>query len=428
MSSNLPDAGVSLKLKSVVSESSRFKPLSPWLNRLSVVSHNDESITFSLLDSSLNDLFTEDIKNLLQEAVHHNSEKKPFVKIDLFSTYSLKSQEPNSALHFDNLYVGGSNKLAIAAAKEVSVNPGTYNPLFIHAGIGIGKTHILNAIANKIQETSPDKNILFLSAKYYLHNFMRAVECNNLAKFRDTILSSDILIIDDFHHFAEHKSCQMEFINIFNQLHNKNAQLVFSSLLEPSSIPFLSNELASRLQWGLVVEMDNPSANMRKSIIKSKSEQAGFEVPENAIEFIANNTFGPVRELEGLLNSLRSRAVLLNENIDISLVQKLLKTSSRRPSSTITLEQVEKFICAHFSISHEDMVSKTRMRSIAFPRQVAMFLAQTMTSASLEEIGRHFGGRDHSTVKHGAEKVREQMKNDSTLRALVADFRKTVNK
>lgn len=420
---------ISTHLRATISATQRFQPLQPWIDRLSLISTEAGQITFGVSDSSLAELFTDDLSDLLAEALATDIESPATVRVVPLVPSVLSSDPVNEKMTFDAFHDGVSNRLAVAAARAVADSPGTsYNPLFIRSDIGMGKSHLLHAIRNQLTARHPELRILLLSADSFCMQLHQAVQQNQLEAFRHTLTSADALLLDDLHLLSDQSTASNELLTSFNILHSTNRQLIVTSTRKPARLEGFPPSLLSRLQWGLVVEMEMPTSSMRRHYILSRSRDCGLALSDEVVDYLAGHTFGPLRELEGLLNTLRSHASLLDEAITLSLVRKLAGAASHQPSRPVVLSDVDEFIMERFSVTFEQLTSRSRARSIAYPRQIAMFLAHTHTTASLEEIGHHFGGRDHSTVKHGCEKIRALSETDPQVRGLVAQFRRQVSR
>ncbi len=318
---------------------------------------------------------------------------------------------------FDNFVVGKPNELAFAAARRVAetltVAPGC-NPLFLYGGVGLGKTHLMHAIAWHIRRTNPARRVMYLSAEKFMYQFIRALRQKEAIEFKEVFRSVDVLMIDDVQFISGKDSTQEEFFHTFNALVDQNKQLVISGDRSPSDLEGIEERVRSRLGWGLVADIHTTSFELRMGILQSKIEKMpGIEVPAKVLEFLAHKITSNVRELEGALNRVVAHATLIGRPVSIEATQEVLQDLLRANDRRITIEDIQKQVASHFNIKVADMHSARRSRSVARPRQVAMYLAKKLTTKSLPEIGRKFGGKDHTTVMHAVKKVEELSAMDS---------------
>ena len=329
----------------------------------------------------------------------------------------------NSHYSFENFIVGPSNSVAYASAKGVVDDPGrSYNPLFIHGAVGLGKTHLLHAICQEFLRRAPQERICFLSCEEFTNEFVRALQRNDVDRFRDRFRNVHLLVIDDIHFLKGKERTQEEFFNTFNRLHQSKRQIVLSSDAAPSEIPTLEERLVSRFQWGLVTNLDQPEMETRMAIIRRKAELFGLSVPNDVVEFIASNFRNNIRELEGALQSVRARADVMKVPIDLAVAKEALGPTLRNGQPAVTLDKITQLVCSNYQVKVSDLRSKRRGRSVSEPRQVVMYLARRVTNLSLDEIGDHFGGRDHSTVLYAVRKVHDRVETDPSFAARVDRF------
>lgn len=330
----------------------------------------------------------------------------------------------NDKYSFDSFIVGPSNRLAHAAALAVADAPaGSYNPLFLHGNVGLGKTHLLQAICHKALSAERPLRVLYLSSETFVNQFIRAVEKGDLPRFRYTYRNVDILLIDDIHLLAHKERTQEEFFHTFNTLYNDQKQIVLSSDSPPSEIPSLRERLVSRFEWGLVAEIDPPGFETRQAILRAKAADRGVELPEDVLAYLAENIDRNIRELEGAVTKVVGYSELVDQVIDIDLARKALghaAPSSLQPMTAF--DRIIDVVCKQFDVRESDLYGRRRTQSIAHPRQVAMWLARQLTRLSLEEIGGRFGGRDHSTVLYAVRKVESQHEKDDASRQLLDDL------
>ena len=311
---------------------------------------------------------------------------------------------------FDSFVVGKPNELAYAAAHRVAeASTVTFNPLFLYGGVGLGKTHLMHAIANHIRAKDPSRRVLYLSAEKFMYQFIKAVRYQNTHAFKDLFRSVDVLMIDDVQFIIGKDATQEEFFHTFNALVDQNRQVIISADKSPSDLDGMEERMRSRLGWGLVADIHPTSYELRLGILQSKAERMGRNVPLKVLEFLAHKITSNVRELEGAMNRIVAHSELVGRPISLETAQEVLQDLLRAHDRRITIDEIQRQVAAHFNIRLADMASARRSRSIARPRQIAMYLAKQLTPRSLPEIGRKFGGRDHTTVMH-AVKVIEQMK------------------
>ena len=309
---------------------------------------------------------------------------------------------------FDNFVVGKPNEFAYAAARRVAeADRVPFNPLFLYGGVGLGKTHLMHAIAWHIRQTDPERTVIYLSAEKFMHRFVQAIRESTTMDFKNQFRSVDVLMIDDVQFIAGKESTQEEFFHTFNALVDQGRQIVISADKSPSDLVGMEERLISRLNCGLVADIHATTYELRLGILQSKAAQIRADIPPKVMEFLAHKITSNVRELEGGLNRVVAHAQLIGRDITIEATQEVLHDLLRANDRRVTIEEIQKQVANHFNIRISDMHSARRARSVARPRQVAMYLAKQLTARSLPEIGRKFGGRDHTTVMHAVRKVEE---------------------
>lgn len=314
---------------------------------------------------------------------------------------------------FDNFVVGKPNEFAHAAAKRVAeADIPPFNPLFMYGGVGLGKTHLMHAIAHHMREVHPTRTVVYLSAEKFMYRFIRALREQKTVDFKEQFRSVDMLLIDDVQFIAGKDSTQEELFHTFNALVDQGRQIVLSADKSPSDIEGLEDRLKSRLNHGLVADLHATTYELRLGILLSKAEQLGVELPTKVTEFLAHKIASNVRELEGALNRVVAHSQLVGRPITLETSQEVLHDLLRANDRRVTIEEIQKKVAEHFNIRVADMHSARRARSVARPRQIAMYLSKQLTSRSLPEIGRKFGGRDHTTVMHAVKKVGELTLHD----------------
>ncbi len=317
---------------------------------------------------------------------------------------------------FDNFVVGKPNELAHAAARRVAETANIVqgcNPLFLYGGVGLGKTHLMHAIAWHIRKNSPERRVLYLSAEKFMYQFIRALRFKEALAFKEHFRSVDVLMIDDVQFISGKDSTQEEFFHTFNALVDQNKQLVISGDRSPSDLEGIEERVRSRLGWGLVADIHTTSYELRLGILQSKIEKMnGVEIPQKVMEFLAHKITSNIRELEGSLNRVVAHATLVGRPITLETTQEVLHDLLRANDRRISIEDIQKQVASHYNIKVSDMHSARRARLVARPRQVAMYLSKKFTSKSLPEIGRRFGGKDHTTVMHAVKRIEELMATD----------------
>ena len=314
---------------------------------------------------------------------------------------------------FDTWVVGKSNEFATAAARRVAEDTkASINPLFLYGGVGLGKTHLMTAIAWHIRRRHPQRRVMYLSAEKFMFQFIRAMRSKDTMSFKEQFRSVDVLMIDDVQFIAGKDATQEEFFHTFNALVDQNKQIVLSADKSPSDLEGVEERVKSRLGWGLVADIHPTTYELRLGILQAKAERAGVAVPIKVLEFLAHKITQNIRELEGALNRITAHATLIGRPITIDSSQEVLHDLIRANDRRVTIEEIQKRVAEHFAIRLADMHSPRRARAVARPRQVAMYLSKQLTSRSLPEIGRKFGGRDHTTVMHAVRKIEELRASD----------------
>lgn len=337
----------------------------------------------------------------------------------------ISSSSLNSKYTFDNFVVGASNSFAYAASLAVAENPSdTYNPLFIYGGVGLGKTHLMNAIGNYITSVNPTANVLFTTSETFTNELIDSiVKKRGTSDLRTRMRNVDVLIVDDIQFLSKTTATQEEFFHTFNDLHAKGKQIIISSDRPPKDIPTIEERLRSRFEWGLIVDIQKPDFETRVAILKKKADDEGIDVSFDVLEYIAQCVESNIRELEGALTRINAHSELMNMPITIELAQSALaQLVKARDVRKITPELIMEIIAKQYDITIDDLISKKRNREIAMPRQIAMYLCREMTSLSTTNIGRAFGNRDHTTVMHGCEKVADTMKEDFSFKKRVEEI------
>jgi chromosomal replication initiator protein len=321
---------------------------------------------------------------------------------------------------FDSFVEGKSNQLAKAAAVQVAGNPGrSYNPLFIYGGVGLGKTHLMHAVANKIKERNGDARIAYVHSERFVSDMVKALQHNTINDFKTAYRTLDALMIDDIQFFAKKDRSQEEFFHTFNALHESMKQIVIASDRSPKELAEIEDRLRSRFEWGLIADIQPPDLETKVAILQKKSEQEKVTLPTDVALYIASNIRSNVRELEGALIRLVAHSSLIGAEITLPYTQQVLKNFIDSQARKVTIESIQKSVAEQFGLRLVEIKAKNNSRAIVYPRQIAMYLAKHLTEASLPEIGRQFGGKHHTTVLHSVEKIDTVRKTDKDLNRLL---------
>ncbi|MDG1243457.1 MAG: chromosomal replication initiator protein DnaA, partial [Porticoccaceae bacterium] len=314
----------------------------------------------------------------------------------------------NKNFTFDSFVEGKSNQLAFAAARQVAENPGgSYNPLFIYGGVGLGKTHLMHAVGHAMKEKNPEAKIVYLHSERFVADMVKALQLKAIDEFKQFYRSVDALLIDDIQFFAGKERSQEEFFHTYNALLEGGQQMILTCDRYPKEIDGVEERLKSRFGWGLTVAVEPPELETRAAILINKAQQSGMELSKDAAFFIAQRIRSNVRELEGALKRVMAHAQFTGRQIDIDLIRESLKDLLALQDKLVTIDNIQRVVADYYKLKMSDMLSKRRSRSVARPRQMAMSIAKELTSHSLPEIGESFGGRDHTTVLHACRKVKE---------------------
>ena len=409
-----------------------------WIKPIYFESHIDTSLTLSVPTRFLRDWIIKNYASVIKKAYMdqgHSIDKLAILvkenndriipgteviyedKDDDEDTYYDDISAPlDPKFTFDNFIVGKPNELAYAAAQRVAQSEVvSFNPLFLYGGVGLGKTHLMHAVAWNIKKRNPKKNVVYLTAEKFMYQFIKALRFKNIMSFKEQFRSVDVLMIDDVQFIIGKDNTQEEFFHTFNTLIDKKRQIIISADKSPADLDGLEDRLKSRLGWGLVADIHPLTYELRLGILQAKAEHKSLSLKQEVIEFLANKITNNVREMEGALNRLAVHASIQNSEISVDLVKDVLKDLLRTNSRKITIDEIQKKVVEHYNIKLSDMHSPRRSRSVARPRQVAMYLAKSITTRSLPEIGRKFGGRDHTTVIHAIKTIEEIMVNDPNL-------------
>ncbi len=418
-----------------------------WFAPLKLVSQTEESITLkanSQFDRDwINNHYLDFITDTIKEVYERRYEVKIIAEVDGLDSPLEESEESQMPLKetrevnrdtvftgflnpnytFDRFIVGSSNQFAHAASIAVARKPGeAYNPLFIYGGVGLGKTHLINAIGNYIlKNTSLMARICCISAEHFTNQVINSIKSNKMEEFRNRYrFGCDVLLIDDIQFIAGKESTQEEFFHTFNTLYESKKQIVITSDKSPKDMSYLEERLRSRFEWGLITDIQPPEIETKVAILKNKAESEGVVLPNEVAIFLAENITSNIRELEGTLINIIGHAKLLNTEITMELARERLKNIIKEQDRRIlSIESIQKEVSNFFGIKIQDLKSERKQKNIAVPRQIAMYLARRYTGASFPEIGEKFGGKDHSTVIHAVRKIETSIGEDSTLRSTI---------
>ncbi len=334
----------------------------------------------------------------------------------------------NPKYTINSFIVGDNNRFARAAALAAAESPGdVYNPLFIYGGVGLGKTHLMQAIGNYVHENNPEKRILYMTSETFMNEMINAIQQKSTYEFRAKLRMVDVLLVDDIQFIAGREATQQEFFNTFNELHNENKQIVLTSDKPPKDIQRLEERLCSRFEWGLVADIQAPDEETRNAILREKVRQEKFEVPDEVISMIAREIKSNVRELEGCLTRLVAYSNMTQQPITLELSQTALKEIiDSRKVKIITAEMIMQSVSDYYNVTLSEMVGPTRKREITIPRQVAIYLTREMTGMSLPQIGTVFGGRDHTTILHSCKVMENTVRDDPGMRNLVNSIKRQI--
>lgn len=418
--------------------------LQSWFAPIKNVVVTDSSVTLEVPNKFFQDWVRDHYHQLLEELLQDLTGKKMAVlykivspmeggrekkaepvKKDLVPHPALAPSQQESSLNprysFDNFIVGSSNRFAHAAAIAVAQNPAkAYNPLFIYGGVGLGKTHLIQAIGQYILARNKSMRVCYVSSEKFTNEMIDSIQNRTTLKFRNTYRHVDALLIDDIQFLGGKEQTQEEFFHTFNTLYDARKQIILSSDRPPKEIPNMEDRLVSRFEWGLVTDLQPPDMETRVAILKKKAEMSALKLPDEIAFFLAEKIKSNVRKLEGALIRVLSYASLTNQTLTITLAEDVLQDIlAGEDETTITIEMIQKQVALHYDIRLADMTSKKRPKAIAFPRQVAMFLSRTLTRYSLPEIGEAFGGRDHTTVLHACKLLDEIISKDYNVRTVV---------
>lgn len=367
-----------------------------------------------------------EIRFILPEEAEAAAPKKAYATAPLVSGL-------NPKYTFDTFVVGSNNKFAHAASLAVAESPGEiYNPLFLYGGVGLGKTHLMHSIAHFIVNENPQAKILYVTSETFTNEVIEAIRNGNntsaMTKFREKYRNIDVLLVDDVQFIIGKESTQEEFFHTFNALHGAGKQIILTSDRPPKDMDILEERIRSRFEWGLMADIQSPDYETRIAILRKKQEMDGYTVDNDVIEYIARNVKSNIRELEGSLNKVIALANLEKRELNLDLAEKaLIDIISPNEKKVVTPESIINIVAEHFDISAEEIRGDKRAKKISYPRQIAMYLCREMTSANLQAIGAIMGGKDHTTILHGVNKIEAELKTSDSTQNLVALLKKKIN-
>lgn len=420
----------------------RAKALDPanvrrWFEKLTAVQLNGGLLDIGCPDEATAQFLRDNCKDSFTRAAQQITGRLVTVEFNVVSGDDTGRGSKRNAvgpkLHpdytFDNFVVGPSNRLGHASCVAVSHSLGnTYNPLFLYGSSGLGKTHLLHAVCHEVKQKFYNVVIQFLNCEDFVNRFIRAIETGNLASFQSQFRTVDALVIDDVQFLREREQSQEEFFHTFNALYNNGKQIILSADSLPGKIPSLEERLISRFNWGLVARIDPPSYETRVAIIQKKAHVRGISISDEIAEYIAHKVQANIRELEGALTTLYAVATTTDKPITLELAQIALEGQIESAVRHISITDIIDVVTRHFDVRLADLQSKRRSQSITMPRQICMYLARNLTKHSLEEIGGHLGGRDHTTVMHACSKISQAERSDPKMHTLLAELTKHITK
>jgi chromosomal replication initiator protein len=417
-----------------------------WFRPTTFVAEDRSSVTVRVPNMLFKDWLTKHYSGVMTEAtselkrpnlvinfIADTQDTTSSIPLSAYETAELDSGPPPSAqpgsaglnprYTFDTFIVGSSNQFAHAACRAVAEAPSrSYNPLFIYGGVGLGKTHLMHAIGHYVLKHDRTHVLTYISSERFMNEMINAVRYDRVLDFRERYRSVDVLLVDDIQFLAGKEGTQTEFFHTFNALYDSQKQIVLSSDCPPHEIPALEERLRSRFEWGLIADIQSPDLETKVAILKKKAEAEAVPLPDNVAMYIASRIKSNIRELEGSLIRLIAYASLTGQEISLSLTQEVLKNVLDHEQKAVTIELIQKFVADYYNLKMLDLKSRNNSKSIAMPRQVAMYLCKSLTHASLPEIGRSFGGKHHSTVIHSIRKVEDLRKKDTDFNSLIGSF------
>lgn len=389
-----------------------------------------ESRLFDLVSNTFNFITNKtcDIK-IIEKSEALEIENTQAEKVDFTSTENYNNSFLNPKYTFDNFVIGNNNKFAQAAAYAVSESPATaYNPLFIYGGVGLGKTHLMHAIGNKIMKNNPNTKILYVTSEQFINELINSIKDANYKNelFRNKYRNIDVLLIDDIQFIAGKKMGQEEFFHTFNTLHQNGKQIIISSDKPPRDIPLLEERLKSRFEWGILADISMPDYETRLAILRKKVQADNIIIDDYILSVIATKVDSNIRELEGALNKIIAYASLTHSPITIEMAEKSINDIVLQKEKVISADYIQEVVSKYFNIDKKDLISTKKSNDIAHPRQIAMYLCRTVAGMSFPKIGAEFGNRDHTTVMHAVNKIEKEIKEKTNTKLIVESVKNII--
>lgn len=436
------------KLKDLLKDEVSIISYETWILPLDIESIKDNHIVFIVTSEFQRDFIEVKFKNLVFNALRYITNKEwTFSTIDKSNTNTAnpgqvisdnKSNVPDIELEnnhqtlnpkytFETFVVGNNNRFAHAAALAVGNEPGnSYNPLFIYGGVGLGKTHLMHAIGNRILENNPKSNILYVTSEKFTNQLINAIKDNKTEIFRNKYRNIDVLLIDDIQFIAGKDRVQEEFFHTFNTLREDGKQIIISSDKPPRDIEFLEDRLKSRFEWGLLADISCPDYETRLAILRKKAQDENIIIDDSILSDIATKIDSNIRELEGVFNKIVARASLTHSPITIELAENIINEFKYESEKVISCDFIKETVSKYFSIDKDELAGSKRSNDIAFPRQIAMYLCRDVAGMSFPQIGIEFGNRDHSTVMHGYNKISKEIKEKNSTKLIVESVKNII--
>lgn len=417
-----------------------------WIKNLEIESINDNKIVLVALSKMQKDAIESRLFDLVSNTFNFITNKTCEIKIiekteddisqpvveektDFANTENYSNSFLNPKYTFDNFVIGNNNKFAQAAACAVADSPATaYNPLFIYGGVGLGKTHLMHAIGNKIIQNNPNTKILYVTSEQFINELINSIKDVNYKNelFRNKYRNIDVLLIDDIQFIAGKKMGQEEFFHTFNTLHQNGKQIIISSDKPPRDIPLLEERLKSRFEWGILADISMPDYETRLAILRKKVQTDKIIIDDYILSVIATKIDSNIRELEGALNKIVAYAALTHSQITIEIAEKAINDIVLQKEKVISADYIQEVVSKYFNIDKKDLISSKRSNDIAYPRQIAMYLCRTVGQMSLPKIGADFGNRDHTTVMHAVTKIEKELKDKTNTRLIVESVKNII--
>ena len=434
------------KAKDLLKEEMTTISYTTWIKSLEIESINDNKIVLVALSKMQKDAIESRLFDLVSNTFNFITNKTCDIKIiektednlsqpiveektDFANTENYSNSFLNPKYTFDNFVIGNNNKFAQAAACAVAESPATaYNPLFIYGGVGLGKTHLMHAIGNKIIQNNPNTKILYVTSEQFINELINSIKDVNYKNelFRSKYRNIDVLLIDDIQFIAGKKMGQEEFFHTFNTLHQNGKQIIISSDKPPRDIPLLEERLKSRFEWGILADISMPDYETRLAILRKKVQTDKIIIDDYILSVIATKIDSNIRELEGALNKIVAYAALTHSQITIEIAEKAINDIVLQKEKVISADYIQEIVSKYFNIDKKDLISSKRSNDIAYPRQIAMYLCRTVGQMSLPKIGADFGNRDHTTVMHAVTKIEKEIKEKTNTRLIVESVKNII--